>query len=209
MTATQAPALSRAVDDFRATLAENADRPEAQLNRGNLERVLGRNAEAEAAYREAAELDPTFAPAWANLADVTRARGDEAAAGAILSAALMRLPDNAELHHAAGLARVRSGDLPGALAELERAAELDPDSARFAYVYGVALNSAGQAARALATLAAANRRHPADRDILYALATIHRDAGRRAEARKYAEQLVAGDPADPAAAALLEEVNST
>ncbi len=58
MTAAQASALARAVDDFRATLAVNADRPEAQLNRGNLEQALGRNAEAESAYRVATELDP-------------------------------------------------------------------------------------------------------------------------------------------------------
>jgi tetratricopeptide (TPR) repeat protein len=206
MTAAQAAALSRAVDDFRATLAVNADRPEAQLNRGNLEQALGRTAEAELAYRVATELDPTFAPAWANLADATRARGDEAAAGAILRAALMRLPGNAELHHASGLALVRTGDLPAALSELERAAQLAPESARFAYVFGVALNSAGQMPRALETLAAASRRHAADRDILLALTTINRDAGRLVEARKYAERLVAIDPGDPGAGALLAEL---
>ncbi len=208
MTSAQAAALSRAVDDFRATLAVNADRPEAQLNLGNLEQALGRNAEAESAYRVATEIDPGFAPAWANLADATRARGDEAAAGAILRAALIRLPDNAGLHHASGLALVRGGDLPAALAALERATQLDPGSARFAYVYGIALNSAGQTPRALDTLAAASRRHPADRDILLALATINRDAGRLAEARTYAERLVAGDPDDAAAAALLSELTS-
>jgi tetratricopeptide (TPR) repeat protein len=207
MTAAQAAALSRAVDDFRATLAVNADRPEAQLNRGNLEQALGRDAEAEAAYRVATELDPSFAPGWANLADATRARGDEAAAGAILRAALIRLPENAELHHASGLALVRTGDLSAALAELERAAQLAPDSARFAYVYGVALNSTGETARALDTLTAASRLHPADRDILLALATINRDVGRLAEARKYAARLVAGDPEDAAAAALLQELD--
>ena len=207
MTAAQSAALSRAVDDFRATLAVNADRPEAQLNRGNLEQALGRSADAEAAYRVATELDPTFSPAWANLADATRARGDEAAAGAILRAALIRLPDDAGLHHAAGLALVRSGDLSAALPELERAARLAPDSARYAYVHGVALNSAGETTRALDTLAAASRRHPADRDILLALATISRDAGRLAEARTYAERLAAGDPADTAAAALLQELD--
>jgi tetratricopeptide (TPR) repeat protein len=208
MTATQAAALSRAVDDFRGTLAVNADRPEAQLNLGNLEQALGRNTEAEAAYRVATELDPTFAPAWANLADATRARGDEAAAVAILRAALLRLPGNAELHHASGLALVRSGDLPAALAELKEAATLAPDSARFAYVYGVALNSAGQVPRALDVLSAASRRHAADRDILLALATINRDAGRIAEARKYAERLAAGDPEDASAAALLKELTA-
>jgi tetratricopeptide (TPR) repeat protein len=206
MTAAQAAALPRAMDDFRATLAVNADRPEAQLNLGNLEQALGRDAQAESAYRAATELDPTFAPAWSNLADATRALGDESAAAAILRAALIRLPDDAGLHHANGLALVRSGDLPAALAELQRAAQLAPASARYAYVYGVALNSAGDTARALDTLAAASRRHPADRDILLALATISRDAGRLAEAREYAQRLVAGDPDDAAAAALLQEL---
>ena len=208
MTAAQASVLARAVDDFRATLAVNADRPEAQLNRGNLEQALGRNAEAESAYRVATELDPGFAPAWANLADATRARGDEAAAGAILRAALLRLPDDADLHHAAGLALVRSGDLSAALAALERAVQLDPASARFAYVYGIALNAAGDTTRALGTLAAATRRHPADRDILLALITINRDAGQLADARKYVELLMAQDPGSSDAAALLKELNA-
>lgn len=208
MTAGQAAALARAVDDLRATLAVNADRPEAQLNLGNLEQALGRNAQAEVAYRVATELDPTFAPAWANLADATRALGNEAAAGSILRAALLRLPDNAGLHHAYGLALVRSGNLPAALGELARAAELEPGTARFAYVYAVALNSTGETRRALDTLAAASRRHPADRDLLLALVTINRDAGHVAEARRYAELLTAREPGSADAAALLQELNA-
>lgn len=206
MTASQADALAGAVEDFRTTLAVNADRPEAQLNLGNLEEALGRHAPAASAYRIATELDPTFAPAWVNLANATRERGDEAAAGAILRAALLRLPDNPELHHASGLALVRGGNLPGAVSELATAAHLAPGSARYAYVYAVALNSTGESTRALATLVAASRQHPADRDILLALATINRDLGRIPEALKYAQQLAATDPGDRAAAALMGEL---
>jgi tetratricopeptide (TPR) repeat protein len=198
--------LTRAVEDFRGTLAVNADRPEAQLNLGNLEQALGRPAEAEAAYRTATELDPAFGPGWANLADAIRGRGDEAGASAVLREALARLPDNAGLHHAAGLALARAGNLPAAVDELEQATRLEPGSARYAYVYGVALNSAGEAGRALDTLAAASRRHPADRDLLLALTTINRDAGRLTEARQYADRLVALDPADAGAMALRSEL---
>ena len=208
MTAAQASVLARAVDDFRATLAVNADRPEAQLNRGNLEQALGRDAEAESAYRVATELDPGFAPAWANLADATRARGDEAAAGAILRAALIRLPDTPTCITRPAWRWSGAAICPRHSPHSSAAVQLDPASARFAYVYGIALNSAGDTTRALGTLAAATRRHPADRDILLALITINRDAGRLADARKYVELLMAQDPGSSDAAALLKELNA-
>src|SRR6185295_3147391 len=75
-----AAALARGVEEYRRSLAMSADRAESHFNLGNLERQTGRPAEAEAAYRKAAALDPTFVPATVNLADLLAAqdRHDEA-----------------------------------------------------------------------------------------------------------------------------------
>ena len=116
------------------------------------------------------------------------------------------MPRNASLHHALGLAYVRAKQRPEALLELSRATQLAPDSARYTYVYAVALNSFGQGPAAIRLLERATVRWPGDRDMLLALITMERDAGRRDEARKAAEALVAMDPRDREAKALLEQL---
>ena len=177
--------LQRALTDYEATLRQDADRPEAQLNLGNLRTAQGAMDQAAAAYREAIALDPGFAPAYANLADSLRRQGGDAAAVATLRAGLERAPDDPGLRHSLGLALVRQGDREAALLELRRAAESAPDSARYAYVLGVALHDAGQAGEALTVLEAARRRHPTDGDILEALAAFSREAGRPGDAAEY------------------------
>ena len=92
------------------------------------------------------------------------------------------------------------------LSWLKRAAEGAPGHARYAYVYGVALHSLGQSPKAMDVLAAAQKRHPYDRDLLYALATMNRDAGNLPAAKRYATQLSALAPDDPAVAKLLQQL---
>lgn len=167
-------ALRRALIDYQATLRVAADRPEAQLNLGNLNADLGAIELADAAYREAISLDPSFTPAYVNLSDVQRSLGVEGEALATIRAGLERSPDDPGLRHALGLALVRQGDRAAAIEELQRAADGAPSSARYAYVLGVALRDAGQTDQALAVLSAAQRRHPNDRDILQALTAYSR-----------------------------------
>jgi len=115
----------------------------------------------------------------------------------------------AALHHALGLALVRTGKAQPALRALERAATLAPGDARYAYVHAVARASSGERGRALALLADNHRRHPADRDTLVALATFSRDAGDRKAAIDWARRLEALAPGDPQAAYLLRELGGT
>ena len=196
---------------FDAALAEyvaaqrfNADRPEARSNLGTL--YLNRSAvgAAETEFRAATALDPTFVPAWVNLAELQRTQGDEAAAAGTLRDALGRNPGDATLHHALGLSLVRSGDSRHALVELEKAARAAPEVVRYGYVHAIALHSSGQEREAIDRLQALLSRHPADRDLLMALAGIHLDAGRRDDARRYAEALAQAYPDDPEANQLLQ-----
>ncbi|MFP5286035.1 MAG: ammonia-forming cytochrome c nitrite reductase subunit c552, partial [Thermoanaerobaculia bacterium] len=130
-----APGLEPALAEYRSAQEANADRAEAQLNLGWLAALRNDLAGAEAAYRNALRLDPGFAPAYVNLADLYRLQGRDAEGEALLRQA----PDEAGVHHALGLLLVRLGRLDEALPELARAVELAPGEARYAYVYEVAL----------------------------------------------------------------------
>ena len=200
-------------DQMRAALAEyataeqvNADRPEAHLNLGLIAAALGEPSLAEQSYRSALELDPRFTPARANLADLYREQGREADAEAELKAGLASDPDNADLYHALGLARVRTQRLAAAIEDLARAARLAPDNSRFAYVHGVALDAADRTAEALAVLEAAQPGDPANRDLLIALIQYNAKLGRVQEAHRWLAEFGARAPGDPALKALREQI---
>jgi predicted CXXCH cytochrome family protein len=202
----QATPLATATDEYAATLAYNADRPEARVALGTLRAAEGRAAEAQQAFAGALALDAAFVPAYLNAADAQRAAGEETKARQLLETGLAQAPDDAALHHALGLALARQQQPDGALRELARAVALAPDERRYAYVQGVALNSYGRRGEAIKVLDQAARRWPGDRDILTALATIQRDAGQLEAARRTAGQLADAYPDDPAAGALRDEL---
>jgi len=199
--------LDDALEAYRESQLVNAERPESHLNIGLVEMEQGKAAMAQKAYQTALRLDPGFAPAYVNLADLYRALGSDAEGGETLRAGIAAAPDNADLHHALGLLYVREKKLQDALAELRRASELAPESARYAYVHGLIRKETGDVAGALRVLADAYKRHPADRELLLALATINRDAGNLSDARIYAEALIRRYPGDPDAAALKRELS--
>jgi tetratricopeptide (TPR) repeat protein len=203
----QRAALDRALAEYRRAQEINADRAEAQVNLGLLADRRRDPDTSRRAYERAIALDPTFVPAYVNLADHYRALDQDVRGEQLLRQGLGRVPEAAALHHALGLLLVRRGRTAEALVELGRAAELAPTSARYAYVYGVALNSTGAAARALAVLQAAHERHTGDPDVLAALATISRDRGDRAAARTYARRLLQAAPELPEARRLSLELD--
>jgi predicted CXXCH cytochrome family protein len=206
---------SSARADFDRALAEllagtefNADRPEAQTRLGSLNAARRLWDEAEASYRRALQIDPTYVPAAINLADLFRARGAESAAEATLREALKPNPGAAAAWHALGLSLVRQHRRGDALAALERAASLAPDDARMSYVYGVALHDTGKRADALRRLRAALARHPNDRELLGALTSYEREAGRPRQALEHARRLRELEPTDRGAAQLVEELEA-
>jgi predicted CXXCH cytochrome family protein len=172
-------AFTRALDEALAAERFNTDRPEAQVNLGNLLGARGDAAAGQAAYREALALEPGYPPAVVNLADLQRALGDDAAAERVLREGIAHNRGDASLHHALGLTLARRQRLRAALDELALAARLDPAVARYAYVQAVALHDSGARADALRVLEAAVKQHPYDREILAALVTYQREAAQR------------------------------
>ena len=200
----QKASFERAAAELVAAEEASAERPESEVSLGAFEAARGQVAAAEKAYRAALRLDPRFAPAMVNLADLYRSTSRDGEAETLLREAIVAQPTYAPAFHALGLLLARKHDIASAVDALGKAATLAPDNERFAYVYGVALNSAGRSKDAIAVLEAAGKRHPVSVDILVALATIARDMGDRAAAISYAERLMKVAPNNRQAHALLE-----
>lgn len=211
--ASLSPEQQKALEQASAELVEaeeaTAERPESELSIGAFLAERGEFAQAEAAYRAALRLDPAFAPAMVNLADLYRSTDRQSEAEALLRQAIAQQPSYAPAHHALGLLYAREHNTASALPALQKAVVLEPDNARYAYVYAIALNSAGQTQDALDILKQANGQHPADFDILIALATISRDAGDRQAAIGYAKELVRVAPNAAQARSLLGSLGSS
>ncbi len=202
----QRTALDEVLAEYRDGQRRNADWPESDLNLGNSYLARGELDEAQKAFESAIRIAPEFSPAYVNLADLYRVRGDDVGGADILREALARLPDDADLHHALGLTLVRLKRMQEAVAELGRAAALRPEEPRYSYVYAIGLSGTGDVARAIEVLAGAVERHPNDRELLFALANFYRDEGERGRALELARRLVEIRPEDADARALLNEL---
>jgi predicted CXXCH cytochrome family protein len=189
--------LNHALAEFETVQRENADRPEAHLNLGNLHLARGEAALAEAAYRKAIALDAHFVPAYANLADLYRTQKRDADSEKMLREGLRVAPKAASLREALGLALVRQSRKDLALAEFANAVRVEPDNSRHTYIYAVALDSAGRRAEAIRILKAAAAKR-GDRDVLLALASFSSQAGDRAGAEAVMRMLASINPDDPA-----------
>ncbi|MGY3239808.1 MULTISPECIES: tetratricopeptide repeat protein [unclassified Bradyrhizobium] len=198
--------FARAAEEYVVAQRLNADRPEARTALGNFFARQGNAGSAEAEYRSALRLDPTFAPATINLADLYRQLGKDHDGEEVLRDALSRSPQDAPLHHALGLTLVREKRPDQALDQLRTAATLDPGQSHYAYVYAIALHSAGRREEASAVLKENLQRHPNDRETLSAVLAMSREAKDFDSAREYAERLRQLAPNDQAVSLLIDEL---
>jgi len=202
-----ARSLNRATDEYIAAQELNADRPEAHMNLGLLYAREKHLARAEAELKTALSLDPRFAPAAVNLADLYRTQNRDSEGEQILKDAINRSPNDGSLQHALGLLMVRRKQGQKALALLAAAAQLDPANARYVYVYAIALSDAGQIAAAIKTLQSNLSRYPYDRDSLSALVGFCDQIGKSDEALTYAQRMYQLDPEDPEVRRMLKTLN--
>jgi Flp pilus assembly protein TadD len=206
LTTQQRAAYDKAVQELVDAEMISADRPETHLNLGLLAMRRQRPDAAGAEYNTALRLDPKFVPALVNLADLDRARGDDAKGVTLLRQATALEPGNADAHHALGLALVRQRNLPVALDELRKAMDLAPNSARYGYVYAIALNSTGGRGEAMAQLRRLHGRFPADADVTSALLSLSLEGGDQVSALRYARDLLRLRPGDAQVTALIRQL---
>ena len=209
LTPQQQADLDKASAEYVDAQMASADRPEAHVNLGTFYADRAQMTAAEAAYRTALRLDPSFVPAMINLADLYRVLRRDAEAEPLLRQAVATEPRNAAARQSLGLLLVRLQRNAEAIPELRQAAELEPTNARYAYVYAIALHGAGESAEALRILRFDQQMHPADVDVLIALVTISRDTGDLTAAKSYAGQLLRLAPDNPDARALAQSLGQS
>ncbi|MCH7867191.1 MAG: tetratricopeptide repeat protein [Myxococcales bacterium] len=154
-----------ALASYRRAQELDADRADSHMRLGEVALGQGQLDLAQAEYELALTREPSFIPAYVNLADLHRIRGAEKESEEILRAALKIDPNNADVRHALGLSLVRMKRLDEALVELEAAATHRPENPRYPYVYASALHTAGKIDQARRVLRKATAEHPGDRDL--------------------------------------------
>lgn len=185
----QQQAIQKAVDEYIASLQQNADTPAGQMQFGALYQSLNQLDLAESAYQHARLIEPFYLPAIINQADLYRAKGQDQLAVPLLKQALSIEPKNAAANYAMGLLMIRLKQLDSAVDYLEIAATQTPEIARYNYVYAVALFENGKQALAISTLKKALQNSPNNQEIIRALAAYLTMMGRIEEARQYSVQL--------------------
>ncbi len=195
----QQQAIEQGVEAYIQAQLANADRAESHLNIALVQTQRGRVDLAEQSYRTAIRINPAFAQAYVNLADLYRTTDRDAQSVPVLQEAVDAGANQGVIYYSLGLALVRQGRTPEAILAFEQAAELTPEDPRLSYTLGIALNSTGEPARALQVLADTHERHPTDQPTLYALMTISRDRGQLEEAIRYANTLLTLKPDNAAA----------
>lgn len=173
--AATATRLSALFEAYISAQSSNLDRPESRYNLGLFYAERGDPKSAEAQYRAALILQPDFAPAYANLAELYRQAGNTDQVEATLQTGLSAIPGNAELLHALGLQRVRQHRMPEAVELLGKAVLAAPSNSRYAFVHAVALHDNGLRTEAMAALKKANKRFPGNAEISNALALYSRE----------------------------------
>lgn len=197
--------LDRSLNEYRDGLRANADRADSHVNLGNLYLRMDNIKMAETEFLKSIQMDSNFIPAYINLADLYRAASEEDKAERIINRGLDHHPQQAALHHARGLLKVRQKNISEALVSLKHAVELDPENTRYQYVYAIALYSSAQTDHALKVLVNAHQQRPSDRQVLSSLVTINSEIGKIGTARVYALRLFNLSPWDTGIQSFLEQ----
>lgn len=149
---------------------------------------------AEAAYRRAIELNPSYATArqWLGLHLANQGRFEEALD--VMEGARQLDPLSSIVNVAAGAVRYFAGDYAGAIAEHQAVLEQDPDFAVAWAILGRIQLVAGQVDSAVASLDRAVDLSAGDPSHRAVQAAALAAAGRRTEARTIADQLLGAEP---------------
>jgi len=196
--------LAAPLQELQNAASMYATMPHWRLIAADTYAKLGDSARAIVEFEAALKLQPSFARAYANLADMYRAQGQEARVQETLDRGLRALPAEGALHYALGLHYVRSKNAKSGMKELEQATKLAPDDPVFAYGYAVGLYSQGNKEAALSFLQKRLAQHPNERDNLYLLAQLALEDARTSLLQPYRTTLESLARFDPAARQLTE-----
>jgi non-specific serine/threonine protein kinase len=150
-------------------------------------------------FARAIEIDPTYAPAHAGVADASaflymysgNRDQDLEKAGSSSARALALAPDSAEAHASRGVALMLGKHYSEAGQEFETAMRLDPKLFEAAYFYARTLFVQGKSEEAARLYELASSLRPEDYQSVALLITVYQKLGRQADAKRTTERSVA------------------
>jgi Flp pilus assembly protein TadD len=120
----------QAIDGTRESMFEHPDEPEYPNLLGRILVEQGDDVAAGTAFRRALEVDPSFVPAFANLARIAERAKRPSEARELLRHVLAQRPSDAEALRALGLFEYREGNTAAAIEAFEEALRADPSDDR-------------------------------------------------------------------------------
>jgi predicted CXXCH cytochrome family protein len=200
--------MEPALGELKEAARIYASRPQWRLIAADIETKQVHPEKAIEEYEAALKIQPTFALAYANLADTYRALGQEDKVWKTLTLGLKLLPKDAALHYAMGLSHIRLQQTAEGMKSLKLATEFSPDNRFFAYAYAVGLYSQSDKKAAFAFLKQRLNKHPTERNNLYLLVQLAVQENRRALLEPYLPRLSQLALADREAGQLMEWLNA-
>lgn len=131
--------LQPTLDEFLKVQQFNADRGFSHTNTGNVYAHQQRYKEAEEAYQTSMAIEPYFATAYLNMAELFRLQNKEKQAIETLITAAKLIPDNGRIQFALALTYIRNKDTINANKALLLATQFNSNNAHYFYVYGLSL----------------------------------------------------------------------
>jgi len=133
--------LESALTDYMAIQDFNADRGYAHTNKAIVLGYQSKIDEALAAYQQSMRIEPYFAAAYVNMAELYKRHGNNEQAIATLKQGSKANPSDSSIPYSLGLAYIRAKDTKQAQYHLNLAAQLAKSNARYYYVYALSLVS--------------------------------------------------------------------
>lgn len=192
-------AVQKASAEYLMYLKANLDNPAVAINLGGYYAQRGDTAKAEQSYQQALVVDPQYTPAFLQLAELDRQRGDIDGEQRWLAEAVESAPDNAQVYYARGMHRVRQKDYSAGIEDFEKANQLSPYTPTYVITLAIALENRGDAQSAMQLLDSFMKTRPQHLQALQLAARYALKYKRKEQARKYLQQWLQLEPGNPQA----------
>jgi len=146
------PAFANAFAELEIAQAQSAWRGEGRVNQALAAQQLGDMAQAERQYLASLDVDPYFAPAYVNLADLYRQQQRVADAQLLYTKAVALLPQAASIRHSFALHLVRQQRWSAALEQTSVGVQLPSADTALATVHVLLLDRLARTGEALSWL---------------------------------------------------------
>jgi TolB-like protein/Flp pilus assembly protein TadD len=181
---------SMALDIYRGLLERDSRNADTHIGLGQALEGLGKLAEAEASFRRATEVEPSYWSAHNALGGFLFAHGRVDEAAAVYRRVVELVPSSAIVANNLGAALFMKGDVTGAIAAYERSLVLEPSAGAYSNL-GSAYYYAGRFADAVTAYSEATTSAPNDQTLWGNLADAQwQIAAQRQQARRNYDQAI-------------------